>query len=450
MDAESSIDERGRGVVAGAGYPGRTPGGVPSYLASGLRTPPRSVYARAVSSGVPTSGPARPTHFRAVAVDAAIVAVACVVVVLNAVHAAGHHVSGIDERATSAFAVAAYAAMLLRRRWPRGASIGAVAATAGYLSTGGDNWLILPAAAVTLYHLASASRRRERLLIVAIGCGIALVAVPAVSLPAIWRSAGGHELSIAGFAACCIALAVGDATRSRRAYIAEAEERVRHAERERTREARQQVMQERMRIARDLHDSVGHHIAVINAQAGMAATVFDTQPDAARAALSHIKAESRAALDDMRATVGLLRQPDDTAAPVGPPPGLHAVADLVAGFRRSGLPVHLTVDGTAPTVPDGVGVAAYRILQESLTNVTKHGGGAPARVRIEYTEDAVTVRVDNELADRTRPTPDAEGHGLAGMHERANAAGGTLSAGPGPDGGYRVRAVLPLARAGRP
>jgi signal transduction histidine kinase len=276
-----------------------------------------------------------------------------------------------------------------------------------------------------------------------------VVGVPALSSPAHWWSGGGHEASVAVFAACCIALATGDAVRNRHAYLAEVEERVRQAERERARHAREQVVRERMRIARDLHDSVGHHIALINAQAAMAARVFDTQPAAAQAALAHITTESRAALEDMRGTVGLLRQSDEPAAPTEPPPGLSAVGDLVDRFKRSGMPVDLTVNGAPWPVPTGVDLAAYRIVQESLTNASKHAAGAATRVHIDYAPDAVTVLVANERSDDISAA-EGDGHGLIGMRERAAAVGGHLSAGPRPDGGYHVRAVLPLTRAARP
>lgn len=182
----------------------------------------------------------------------------------------------------------------------------------------------------------------------------------------------------------------------------------------------------------------------------MAARVFDTQPDAARTALAHISAESRAALNDMRATVGLLRQPDDPAAPTEPPPGLRRVGDLVERFKRSGMSVDLTVDGDPRPVPTGVDLAGYRIIQESLTNASKHSAGATTRVRIDYTPVAVTVLVDTEPSTDATPIAEGDGHGLVGMRERAAAAGGHLSGGRRPDGGYQVRAVLPLTRTAQP
>jgi signal transduction histidine kinase len=380
------------------------------------------------------------------AVDAALTIVAGAAILLSAVHT-GHHVPGLSQPASTAFIVAAYATVLGRRRWPWASSIAVVAATTGYLTAEGHYWWIIPAPVVVLFHLAATGPPRVRLPVVAIACGSLLVGVPALSSPGTWWSGGGHEASVAVFAACCIALATGDAVRNRRAYLAEVEERARHAERERARHAREQVVQERIRIARDLHDSVGHHIALINAQAAMAARVFDTQPDAARAALAHITAESRAALDDTRATVGLLRQPDDPAAPTEPPPGLSTVGDLVDRFKRSGMSVDLTVDGDPCPVPTGVDLAAYRVVQESLTNASKHSAGAATRVRIDYAPDAVTVLVDNDRSNAAAPVVDGDGHGLMGMRERAAAAGGHLTAGRRADGGYQVRAVLPLTRA---
>jgi signal transduction histidine kinase len=405
-------------------------------------------YAGAVSGGTSVDS-SRLVRARPLVVDAALMVVAGAGILLSVVHA-GHHLPGLEQPASNVFAVAAYVAVLGRRRWPWASSIAALAACTGYLTVGGHYWWILPAPLVVLFHLAASGRARVRLPVVATVCGVLLVGVPALSSPGHWWSGGGHEASVAVFAGCCIALATGDAVRSRHAYLAEVEERARQAEWERARHAREQVMRERIRIARDLHDSVGHHIALINAQAAMAARVFDTEPDATRVALAHITAESRAALEDMRGTVGLLRQSDDPAPPTGPPPGLNAVGELVDQFKRSGMPVDLTVHGVPRPVPTGVDLAAYHIVRESLTNASKHAASAATRVRIDYAPEAVTVRVDNDHCDDASPAARGDGHGLIGMRERAAAAGGQLRVGPRPDGGYQVHAVLPLTRAANP
>jgi signal transduction histidine kinase len=393
--------------------------------------------------------PGRLVRSHPLAVDLAVATAACAAVLLNGMVHAGHGILGLDHRAGSAFVVAAYASMALRRRWPWASSVIAVAATTGYLTAGGHYWWVIPAPAIVLFHLASAGQQRVRLPVVAIACGVVLVGVPALFSRTDWWAEGNHEAGIAVVAACGIALAAGDAARNRGAYLAQLEQRARQAEDERARHARQQVVQERMRIARDLHDSVGHHIALINAQAGMATRVFNTQPDAAQAALAHITAESRAALDDIRATIGLLRQSEEPAAPTEPPAGLDAIDDLVERFKRSGMPVDLTVEGPPRPVPTAVDLAAYRIIQEALTNVTKHSAAAATRVHIDYATDAVTVLVDNDQSSGAGSVAEGDGHGLMGMRERATAAGGSLTAGPRPDGGYRVRAVLPLTRLGR-
>jgi signal transduction histidine kinase len=382
------------------------------------------------------------------AIDVALTVAAGAAILLSVVHA-GHHARGLEQPASTAFAVAAYAAMLGRRRWPWASSVAVVAAATGYLATRGHYWWIIPAPAVVLFHLAGTGRSRVRLPVVAIACGALLVGIPALSSPRDWWSGEGHEASVGVFAACCIALATGDAVRSRRAYLAEVEERVRQAERERARHAREQVVEERIRIARDLHDSVGHHIALINAQAGMATRVFDTQPDAARAALAHIQAESRAALDDMRSTVRLLRRPDEPPASTQPPAGLATVGDLVERFKQSGTPVALIINGVPRPVPAGVDLAAYHIVQESLTNASRHSSGAATRVQIDYAADSVTVLVENERPTAAGQVAQGDGHGLTGMYERAAATGGRLAAGRRPDGGYQVHAVLPLTRSGR-
>lgn len=231
------------------------------------------------------------------------------------------------------------------------------------------------------------------------------------------------------------AVLIGDALRARH-------ERARELERTRDEEARRRVAEERLRIARDLHDSVAHAMATINVQAGAAAHVVDRRPEAAKEALAAIQRASADVLDELAALLGLLRSSDE-AADRQPTPTLAAVEDLVATTRASGVPVTLEVDGAVGHVPPAVATAAYRIVQESLTNVIRHAPGASAAVRIAAAGDRLHVEVmdDGGLAGarEAAATPSA-GMGLRGMRERAGATGGTLDAGPGPGGGFVVRA----------
>lgn len=244
------------------------------------------------------------------------------------------------------------------------------------------------------------------------------------------------------FAWTGVGASVGDAVRSRRAFIDAIRERAERAERTREEEARRRVAEERLRIARDLHDVVAHHIALVNVQAGVAAHVMDKRPDQAKEALAHVREASRSALNELRATVGLLRQSGDPQAPTEPAPGLAVLDALLDTFRHAGLPVELARTDEA-SLPASVDLAAYRIVQEALTNVRKHAGpGAKAEVSVVRVGGCVEVTVLDD-GTGTAPPEDGGGHGLLGMRERVSALGGSLTAGPRYGGGFRVHAILP-------
>lgn len=217
------------------------------------------------------------------------------------------------------------------------------------------------------------------------------------------------------------------------------------------------MAEERLRIARDLHDVVAHHIALVNVQAGVAAHVMDKRPDQAKEALAHVREASRSALNELRATVGLLRQSGDPTAPTEPAPGLAVLDQLVATVRQAGLPVEVACAAKEdPPLPAAVDLAAYRVIQEALTNVRKHAGpGAKAEVSVVRVGATAEVMVlDNGRGTADRSGGDdvvGGGHGLLGMRERVTALGGTLTAGPRYGGGFRVHAILPVnARAQEP
>lgn len=250
---------------------------------------------------------------------------------------------------------------------------------------------------------------------------------------------------IATFLATAVAWLAADNIRQRRARWTAMEERTRLLERERDERDRAAAMAERLRIARELHDVVAHSISLIAVQAGVGHHVIDTDPAGARTSLGVIEQTSRDALVEMRRMLGALRDGSEPAA-VTPSPGLADLNTLAAEVRRTGLGVTLEVTGDGGEVPAGVDLAAYRVVQEALTNVVKHGGPV-AHVRVEQASDGVTI----EVADKGRPEAAASGpgHGLAGMRERVALYGGTLETGPRPGGGFRVRAVLPYAAAPR-
>ncbi|MFH8367345.1 sensor histidine kinase [Streptomyces sp. NPDC018031] len=364
----------------------------------------------------------------------------------------------------------ASAALVLRGRYPRSvlAFTGAIALTE-LIGVGGrgdaPRSAIVLGVVVALYTVAS---RTDRPTTRRIGAATIVVVTGAAMLFGVrpWYTA--ENLGI--FAWTGMAVAAGDAVRSRRAYVAAIEERAVRAEQSREEEARRRVAEERLRIARELHDVVAHHIALVNVQAGVASHVMDNRPDQAKQALAHVREASRSALDELRATVGLLRQYGDPAAPTEPAPGLAVLDHLVQGFVRTGLGVEVAMDpaGGPGPLPAAVDLTAYRVVQEALTNVHKHAGAqARARVGIVRRTGALEVSVLDDgpgpaAAGRATGGTDPAGrgggkdrdgegggHGLVGMRERVAALSGWCEAGPRPEGGFGVRVTLPLqARTG--
>ena len=248
----------------------------------------------------------------------------------------------------------------------------------------------------------------------------------------------------------CMAAAVGDAVRTRRAYVAAVEERARRAEQTRDEVAARRVAEERLRIARELHDLVAHRIAVINVHAGVAGHLVRTQPEQAAEAIEHVRAASRSVLGELSTLLSVLRSSDDSAAPTEPTPRLAQLDELVDSFTAAGLTIELVTAGRTGALTDAVDLAAYRIIQESLTNVRRHSRGPHATVRLTHKPDAVLIDVhslDGGRSPAEEPGNSSAGHGIVGMRERAASVGGTLLAGPRPDGGFLVSAVLP--RCGR-
>lgn len=213
--------------------------------------------------------------------------------------------------------------------------------------------------------------------------------------------------------------------------------------------AQRAVLDERMRIARELHDVVAHHMSVVSVQAGLAAFVLETDTVTARAALRTVLHTSGEALQEMRRMLSLLDTgPDadeETAGAYDPAPGLDRLDDLVDRVQAAGVPVEVTVSGDRHRLAPGVDLCAYRVVQECLTNVIKHAPGAHTTVRLRYDPDRLTIHVGNGAIDVTAGVPHADpgGHGLAGMRERARLYGGALTAGPRPGGGFEVVLVLP-------
>jgi signal transduction histidine kinase len=297
------------------------------------------------------------------------------------------------------------------------------------------------APAVALYSLAL-RRGRAAQLLAAVVAVVAVVLVDALHAgsPTLLQTLG-HVLLVA------IPLLAADAHRTRHANVALLRERLQLAERTREQEGERRAAQERMRIARDLHDVVAHTLTTINVQAATAAELLDRNPAHARGALETIEDASREAIGELRGILGVLRSGENGEVPLTPAPGLDDVAELVGRTREAGVDVRIDVVGERPArVPDAVSLAAFRIVQESLTNARRHAAGAPVRVRLGYEPGGLTLAVENQAGASTSRNGATAGVGIIGMTERASALGGTLSAGRLPDG-FRVDARLPYARA---
>ncbi|MFF3456263.1 sensor histidine kinase [Streptomyces sp. NPDC002730] len=330
-------------------------------------------------------------------------------------------------------------ALVFRRRNPMPVLVFTTAVSVVELVVGDPAAPVAMSAVIALYTVASRTDRpttwRVGLLTMAVLTGAAMFFG---STP--WYT----QENLGIFAWTGMAGAAGDAVRSRRAFVDAIRERAERAERTREEEARRRVAEERLRIARDLHDVVAHHIALVNVQAGVAAHVMDRRPDQAKEALAHVREASRSALNELRATVGLLRQSGDPEAPTEPAPGLDVLDELVITFRQAGLPVEVARADDGIRLPAAVDLAVYRIIQEALTNVRKHAGtDAKAEVSVVRVGHTVEVTVLDNGAGAEGPT-DGGGHGLLGMRERVTALGGTLTAAPRYGGGFRVQAILPV------
>ena len=288
---------------------------------------------------------------------------------------------------------------------------------------------------------ANAPRRRTTIaaIVTAVGVAISFAGYARFDSLSDWPSA-----LIESYLACGLAWVIGDNLRVRRAYTAQLEERAVQLEHEREERATQAVAQERAQIARELHDVVAHHVSVMVVQAAGARRVIEKDPALARDALEAVEQAGRTALDEMRRMLEVLRADE---AGVGPQPGLADLDRLVAQVRETGLPVELTFEGMDRPLPAGMDLAAYRIVQEALTNAVKHAGKATARVTVRHEPEALDIEVVDDGRGAAAPLLAGAvegGHGLIGMRERVALYDGALETGPVFPGGYRVHARFPL------
>jgi signal transduction histidine kinase len=341
---------------------------------------------------------------------------------------------------------AALVATLLRHRFPRGVAAVAIALCALGLVAGFVPSTVV-ALLVCLYGVAQRTARRTSLW-------IALAAVVVLWLTSFFFYGDrGDEartffqiLTFVGFAS-----AAGDASRNRREYIAAITERARIAEETRETEARRRVAEERLRIARDLHDVLAHQIAVINLHSNVAAQALRERPEDAERSLATVRQAARTVLGEIGSLLSVLRSPDADSDTVprgvdAPVATLAQLDELLDAFARSGLRVDVRRDGRSePVVPEQVGVVVYRVIQEALTNAHKHGADDSALLYLDYGVDTLEVTVTNTVDTRTSrtPSPEAEGHGLTGVRERLASVNGVLDTSVGPGPVFRFTARIP-------
>jgi signal transduction histidine kinase len=341
-----------------------------------------------------------------------------------------------------AAAVVVAVALAWRRRAPV-ASAGVVLATLAVISVSaqaGGLWMAL-AAIVAVYSVAAHAERWPALLVAGLWCLAGALAIAREDNRDAWEFLG----NFAFFAVLLTAAPwlAGRVVRRRQARATQLEDHAATVERESDERARAAVAEERLRIARELHDVVGHALGTIVVQAGAERATRPAAPESTRTTLLTIERTGREALGEMRRLLDLMRRADDRVA-LAPQPRLDQLPELIDGVRATGLPVELAVDGEPHALAPGVDLAAYRIVQEALTNTLKHAGPAHARVRIRYTPTALELDVaDDGESDADGAGAEPSGHGLIGMRERVALLHGSLTTGARREGGYQVSARLP-------
>lgn len=346
--------------------------------------------------------------------------------------------SSVDVDAVVAGSVVLGAASLAWRRTAPFVALTVTAVALGVTTAlGGPGSGALGPVLIAVYSAVAWDRRLAGTVAAAVDV-MAVAAADVVRTGAWW----GDDVALSAMLVAVV-LAAGFAVGSRRSTLVAAKDRVERAERTREVEAARRVAEERLRIARELHDVLGHHVAVIGVQAGVAETLLESRPEAARAALEHVQDASGSVLTELAALVEVLREPGDGPA-TSPTPGLEALDGLLEDVRSTGLVVDVASRGAPPRLAPVVDLTAYRVVQEALTNAHKHGDGR-AELIMTHAADALTIEVLN--AFRPDVAGGGRGHGLVGMRERVVSVGGSLDAGA--DGRhFRVCAVLPVLAVG--
>jgi signal transduction histidine kinase len=332
--------------------------------------------------------------------------------------------------------------LVWRSRWPLQVLIVVAGGGLLYLGAGrATNNFILPVM-VALYTVTATGGSRRTTVAIA---GAALLY--AIFIALVFSPEPGSSTSrqiVDGATLCGLGIAVGEAVRSHRALLGAMRERAERAEREQEMQTRREVDEERLRIARDVHDLVAHNIATISTQASVGAHIGREDPVRAVEALDSISIVSTRALEDLRRALGVVRD-EDGRDPTAPAPSVHEVSELVEQARVAGLAVDLTLEGSSVALAPALQIAVYRIVQEALTNVMRHAQGAHAGVRITSAATWVDVEVTNDGGGRASSASVSGSHsGLVGMRERAESLGGSFEAAATARGGFRVHATLPL------
>jgi signal transduction histidine kinase len=380
--------------------------------------------------------------------DLVTVAIVIAVIELNVAVGGGAGAAPLDALSWTLGAVIALP-LLVHRRWPRAVLLITFATMILFYLVHRRNISPAPLMFVPTYDVAVAGYLALAITVPAVIMVAGLFAVGLSGTPLVTVLAD----FLPSFAIFILAVALGEVVRGRRALAAETARRLELAEEEQRSEAARLLAEERLRIARELHDTVAHSMATITVQAGSALHVLSPAHDGAvREALVNIRETSKTALGEMRAVLGQLREGAGAAGPAVPAPeglGLGRLPELRAAVTAAGSPVRVSVEGEPGPLPPAVDHAAYRILQESLTNVLRHAvSGTEAEVSLRYAPDSVTITVANDGC--VPGGPPGTGNGLRGMRERATAAGGELEAGPRPEGGFLVTAILPREAAPLP
>jgi signal transduction histidine kinase len=389
--------------------------------------------------------PARLRDQRVVA-DIAVTLVVAVFSVFDVASASAEEMPGEEPADWLAYALvlAGCVALLWRRRSPVTMLVVGTSAVAAFWLRGHGAYLSV--LGLTAFYAAAAhAPHRRRAWWALAGAFVVLLAAASVSL--LDRPDGFAwlpGLSIAGFLGA--AIVAGLVVRNRERIFVDTERRAVTAEADRLAAAERAVVSERSRIAREMHDVVAHGMSVVAVQAAAGREVIKTDPAKAAELFARIETVGRESLTELRRMLGVLREKDDTVASFAPQPGIADIAGAAAASSDSGVTTELVIEGLRRPLPPGVELAAYRIVQEALTNVRKHAGpSAAVTVRIAYGDDQLALEVsDNGRGAATSLSASGTGQGVIGMRERVEIYGGDFCAGPRPGGGYTVRAVLPI------